>query len=511
MAKIGWRSEVRLVGDASADERPAAREADDARPFVITVIGDFSGATDRTASRRLIDIDRDNLDAVMGRCNVRWHGTLKDLPAGAAAAASVQLIFRELDDFHPDRIVVQVPALRALLETRRALEDPKRFDQVAAGMMRWAKTAPPSVPDAPVASGSPLALDPSGLLDQILDQGSGAAAPLAASPRPSELQQFLEHVVGPHLVRVDRARQAALIEVVDGVLAQQVRSVLHDPAFRRLEAAWRSLRWLVNSTETGTSLKIRILDLSKRELHHESEVNADLDESLLGRQLLEPRSDPPSLLIGNYEFADTTEDIALLHALGRLAQSLRAPLVAAASPVLFGCDSFENLPAAAELQQRLADATSADWLLLRRSPEARWLALALPRLLRRLPYGAKTEPTESFPFEECVGEAAHSQLLWGNPAFGLAGVVADAFTAEGWALNVSAEVHTLEGFPLYFFDQDGTAVTMPCAEVLLNERVVETFGEAGLLPLVSYRDSDTVALPCVQSLATPSAPLVWGS
>jgi type VI secretion system protein ImpC len=510
MEKTGWRSEVRLVGDASADEQPAAREADDARRFVITVIGDFSGATDRPATRRLIDVDRDNLDAVMDRCHVQWRGTL-DAPAETASTAvSVRLTFRELDDFHPDRIVARVPALSTLLETRRALEDPRRCDEVAAEVMRWAGVAPHPVPDAPAASGSPLTLDPSDLLERILDEGRGAAEPPSAPPRSSELQRLVEHVVGPHLVKVDRARQAALVEAVDGVLAQHVRSVLHDPAFQHIEAAWRSLRRLVRAAETGTRLKVRILDLSKGELQHASEVDADLDESLLGRQLLEPRPDPPSLVIGNYEFANTSEDIGLLRALGGLAQRLRAPFVAAASPALFGCDSFDNLPTSSELRQRFEDPRRTQWMLLRGSPEARWLALALPRLLCRLPYGTQTEPIESFAFEEYFGETRRTQLLWGNPAFGVASVVANAFTTEGWALNVSAQVQTLDGFPLYVCDRDGTAETTPCAEVLLSERLLEAFEEAGLVPLVSYRDSDVVAFPCVQSLATPSAPLLWG-
>ena len=400
--------------------------------------------------------------------------------------------------------------LRLLLEARRALDDPRRFEQVAAQVMQWAQvptpatSAPTAAPHQPV-----LDIDPAELLDRILDQGGSAPLPSSGERGLDDLHRFLEQVVGPHVVHIDTARQAALVAAVDEALAQQVRAVLHDPAFQCLEAAWRSLHWLVDRSETGSDLKLRILQRTKSDLQAEWSSAADPEESPLGQLLLEPRQDSPALLVGNYAFAHRPDDLTVLHGLGRLGAALRAPCVVAASPELLGCTSFVDMPSPTVLDQRLHDDAYAAWHTLRQSEEARWLALALPRRLCRLPYGQKTDPTETFGFEEQIRSAAHDDLLWGNPAFAVAVTVAQAFRSAGWNLDVSTEVQQLDGLPLYVSEHDGALVTTPCAEVPLSERVVEGLAEAGLLPLVSYRDSDVVTLPCVQAIAAPRARLAW--
>jgi type VI secretion system protein ImpC len=126
-----------------------------------------------------------------------------------------------------------------------------------------------------------------------------------------------------------------------------------------------------------------------------------------------------------------------------------------------------------------------------------------------LPYGAATESADTFTFEEYITGSAHEQLLWGNPAFAVGAVVAGAFAVAGWSLAPLERGQRLEGLPLYIYHEEGMAMTTPCAEVLLSERVFTALAEAGLVPLVSYRDTDTVALPCIQSLAEPRSLLQW--
>ena len=320
-------------------------------------------------------------------------------------------------------------------------------------------------------------------------------------------------MVRPYLIHIDTARQATLLNAIDQALSQQVRSVLHHPAFQQLEAAWRSVRWLVESAETGAQLKIHMVQLTKGELQQDLAASPALEASGLARLLLDPASVPGSqstaLLIGNYEFTHTPEDLALLVRLGSIAQRLGAPFVAAASPRVLGYVSFTEMPPAGELVRRFQEASYQRWQGFRQSPEARWVALALPRVLLRLPYGSETEPIESFPFEEQMIGFGHDHLLWGNPAFALAVVIAAAFAVEGWSLDFGTRVHRLEGLPLYVYHEEGTACMKPCAEVLLSERVVQALVEAGLVPLASYRNADSVALPCMQSLAEPRSSLTW--
>jgi len=293
-----------------------------------------------------------------------------------------------------------------------------------------------------------------------------------------------------------------------------VRSVLHHPGFQRLEAAWRSVYWLVKRAETGTQLKIPMVHMTKDEIQQDLAANPVLEESGLARLLLAPASvpgsQPATLLLGNYALAHTHEDLGLLERLGGIAQQLRAPFVAAASPRLLGSASFTEIDAASDVVRQLQDPSYQEWHALRRAPVARWLALGLPRLLVRLPYGAATEPIDTFRFEEHITRSDHERLLWGNPAFAVGAVVAGAFAVDGWSLALVERGQRLEGFPLYIYQEEGTAMTKPCAEVLLSERIVTVLVEAGLVPLVSYRDTDTVALPCLQLLAEPRARLRWG-
>jgi type VI secretion system protein ImpC len=131
--------------------------------------------------------------------------------------------------------------------------------------------------------------------------------------------------------------------------------------------------------------------------------------------------------------------------------------------------------------------------------------LAIPRLLCRLPYGRQWDPAETFGFEEGIVGMTHDRFLWGSAAYAVAAVYATAFAEQGWRMNPAAGVPRLDGFPVCVYQKADEAVTKPCAEFLLNERVVEALMEAGLLPVVSHRNSDTVSLPCLQTIAEPRA------
>ncbi len=518
MAKTDWRTEVRLTADVRSNERPARERESGERPFVIVVLGDFAGVTEAgspattSTPRHLVEVDRDNVDALLPRFDVLWRGELQSAAGAAPAPLPVQYTVREFDDFHPDRIVARVEPLRVLLETRRALQDPARFEDVAAEVMRWAgvPSAAPAAPARPPAAAAAIDVKPSELLERILDESPDPGTPSGPQARPGDLQRFLDAVVGPHLVKVNRPQQTALTHAVDAALSQQVRSVLHDPAFQRVEAAWRSLRWLVRTVETGSELKIRVVQLTKDELRSDVAANMLPEDSRLGRLLLEPSVAPPALLIGDYEFTHSRDDVGVLQHVGSITRMLRAPFIAAASGSMLGWEARQEMPSAAAVVRRFEAPDYREWQALRASPEAHWLALAWPRLLGRVPYGAGSDPVESFDLQEFPAGAAHEQLLWVNAAFAVAAVIASAFTAEGWSLDPSLEVQHVEGLPLFVYDEDGTPVTQPCAEGLLNERMVDALVEAGLIPVVAYRDADSIALPCVQSLAIPRAPLTWG-
>ena len=498
-----WRSDVRLGGGVEGEEEGALEARGDEAPFDVLVIGDFGQGGVAPAERRLAKIDRDDFDDEIARFRPAWKGDVRS--ASGTSATQVALSFRALDDFHPDRIIAEIPSFRKIVDARRALDDPKRFEKAASEILAWTPRAAAGgeerkpAPRRTVRSGE--------LLDSILDDAGGDAPAPVVRNLDSEVEKLIEDVVAPHLVEVDKGRQERLVEAVDRGLSEALRLILHQPEFQRLEAAWRGLRWLLDRIESEGRVRLRILHLTRDELEQDLRAGA---RSVLRSQVVEPASVPgsdrPALLVGLYDFGHEDEDIAVLASLGAIASRVGAVFVAGAAPRILGCESFTELPSAKAIGERTQSASFESWSALRSSALAGRLALALPRWLCRLPYGADTEPIESFAFEE-HGDGSHEGLLWAHPGFAVVAVVADAFRSEGWDLDFSSEARELEGLPLYVYDESGEKQVKPCAEVFLSEPTVIALEETGLLPLVSYRGQDRILLRAIQSLATPRAPL----
>jgi type VI secretion system protein ImpC len=218
----------------------------------------------------------------------------------------------------------------------------------------------------------------------------------------------------------------------------------------------------------------------------------------------------PAVLIGDFEVDHSAEDLQLLGMLGAIGQRLHAPFVAAASPSLVGGRSFPELARVRDLAERHKQPEFLPWQQFRRLPQARWVGLTLPRLLSRLPYGAETDRVESFEFEEWTDASGHDDYTWGNGPLPFAALTAAAFGASGWELDLARQVHRLEGIPLHVYRRDGESVATPCAEIVMTDALIDQLRDAGFIPLTSYQSRDLVALPCVQSVSVPRAPLPVG-
>ncbi len=142
-------------------------------------------------------------------------------------------------------------------------------------------------------------------------------------------------------------------------------------------------------------------------------------------------------------------------------------------------------------------------------PEASAIGLALPRFLLRLPYGKKTDPIESFDFEEMPEAPSHEDYLWGNPAFACAALLAQSFSEYGWEMRPGAHAQ-IDGLPLHVYQRDGESELKPCAEALLTEDAAAHILENGLMPLVSLKERDSVRLVRFQSIAKPLRALAGG-
>jgi type VI secretion system protein ImpC len=244
------------------------------------------------------------------------------------------------------------------------------------------------------------------------------------------------------------------------------------------------------------NLKVYLLDIAKPELA--ADLIATYERLIEGA----PGAESWAVLVGNYTFDQTDEDVRLLGRIAAVARQATAPFVAAASPRVLGCGSLAETPEPREWHP----STRESWDALRRLPQARWLGLALPRFLLRLPYGKETGATERFKFEEFGRAAGHEDYLWANAAFACACLLGEAFSESGWNMR-PGEVSEISGLPLHVYRAGGESQLKPCNEALVSERAAEAILDRGLMPLVSSRGSDSVRLIRFQSLADPASAL----
>jgi type VI secretion system protein ImpC len=488
---------------------PIRRDSD--APPRILIMADFSGRGSREApatkpdlaSRPLLAVDADRCNAVMARL----EPTLR-LPL--AAGADLTIRFAQLDDFHPDTLYRRLEPFQALRRTRAHLLDPAHFTQAAAELAPLAAPEPVhSEPPAPVEGDAAL-------LERLLGRAP-AASPVA---RPVEaganiMQNWLRTLVQPHIVHTD-PRQSAWVAAMDAAIGDQMRAILHHPAFQALEAAWRGVHGLIADLDDDGA-RVFLLDVTQQELLLDLRAAAgkpqatSLHTLLIERGVRMPDGQPWTLLVGDYTFGAAPEDIALLATLGSLASQAGGPFLAAAKPELLGCDSAAALadparwsPPSTEAEQR--------WLALRRCEIAPWLGLALPRVLLRLPYGKKTEPVEAFAFEEMPGGRDAETYLWGNPALACARLIAAAFAANGWDFS-PGDMLELDDCPAHVYEEAGERAMQPATEVLLGERALLEILARGPMPLLGHRQRNVARLARFQSLADPPAALagVWRS
>jgi type VI secretion system protein ImpC len=477
--------EVKLDVNAGADPSPAVPDPE--TPFRILLLGDFSGAAARAARPQAgwkpRAIDRDNFDEVLARVGPEFSG----------------LRFREIDDFHPDRIYTENEIFQRLRDVRRMLEEPATFGEAAAEIRSLSKeqsapATPPTTARTASAAEPERPLRPelapgASLLDSIVEAEEPKAP--AAVIRRGELRSFVESVVAPYRVAAENTELPRLRELADAEAGVRMRSMLHHAAFQALEAAWRAVFQLVRATETGSLLQIYLADVSKAELAADLGAADDLRKSRAWRMLVEETGgDGWSLVAGNYAFAQTVDDAEMLGRLAKIMSHAGAPFLAEADPG-GGTEAGEG---------------TRQWERLRQLPEASWIGLAMPRLLLRLPYGKKTDTVESFEFEEMPGVPNHQEYLWGNPAFACVQVLAEAFANSGWEMRPGAGAQ-IDGLPLHVYEAEGEQQVKPCAEVLLTERELDWILDRGYMPLASIRDRDAVRLVRFQSIAKPLARL----
>ncbi|MGH8169874.1 MAG: type VI secretion system contractile sheath large subunit [Steroidobacteraceae bacterium] len=305
----------------------------------------------------------------------------------------------------------------------------------------------------------------------------------------------------------------AIIAEIDKKLSDQVNLILHNERFQQLESAWRGLSYLVSNTETDEMLKIRVLNISKKDLGKtlKKYAGAAWDQSPLFKKLYEEEygqlgGEPYGCLVGDYYFDHTPGDVQLLGQMSQVAAAAHAPFIAGAGPTLMGMDSWQELANPRDLGKIFGAPDYAAWRSLRESDDAKYVGLAMPRFLARLPYGAKTNPVEEFEFEEETTGGNHARYSWANAAYAMAVNVNRAFKTYGWCTSIRGVESggAVEGLPVHTFPSDDGGVDMKCpTEIAISDRREAELANCGLMPLIHRKNTDTAAFIGAQSLQKP--------
>ncbi|MCH7990217.1 MAG: type VI secretion system contractile sheath large subunit [Planctomycetes bacterium] len=351
-----------------------------------------------------------------------------------------------------------------------------------------------------------------GLLDQIIDQGIRPQDEQERETARAAVDVFAQTLVEGKVVGKDAERTLSVwIAEIDKKLSDQLNVVMHAEEFQKLEASWRGLHYLVHQSETGGSLKIRVLNASKKDLLKDLEKASEFDQSALFKSIYTQEFDqfgghPYGALIGDYEFGRHPQDIALLERIAEVAAAAHAPFISAASSKMFGLDSFSDIGKPRDLAKIFDTVEYAKWKSFRESEDSRYVALTMPHTLMRLPYGEDTVPVEAFNFEEDVDGQDHSKYLWGNAAYAFGARLTDSFAKCGWCATIRGVEGggLVEGLPVHTFATDEGEIAMKCpTEVAISDRREKELSDLGFISLLHCKNTDYAAFFGAQSCQKP--------
>jgi type VI secretion system protein ImpC len=347
------------------------------------------------------------------------------------------------------------------------------------------------------------------LLDQILTEGKMARDDFQKERAKDMIGEFVNQVMSGELTlskNMDVAINARIAEI-DRLISAQMNEIMHHEEFQKLEGSWRGLHYLVKNSLTSTQLKIRVMSATKKELLKDFERALEFDQSALFKKIYEDEygmfgGAPFGAIIGDYEFGNHPQDLALLQSIAGVAATSHAPFLSAASPDMFGWDGFGEMTEVRDISKIFDRTEYAKWRSFRESEDSRYVGLTLPHVLGREPYGAATKPTETFRFEEDVDGKDHKKYLWSNAAYSLGTRLTEAFSMHGWCVAIRGVEGggLVDGLPTHTFQTDEGEIAMKCpTEVAITDRREKEFSDNGFIPLVHCKGTDYAAFFATQS------------
>ena len=351
------------------------------------------------------------------------------------------------------------------------------------------------------------------LLDQIVSQGRFGKDTIAQERGKDMVKEFINQVLEGKMTlsRDAEATIGARVAEIDRLVSLQLNEVLHNPAFQKLEATWRGIWHLVTQSETSEMLKIKLLNVPKRDLLRDLQRALDFDQSAFFKKVYEEEfgvfgGAPFGALVGDYEFGRSGEDIELLEKVAQVASAAHAPFLSAAAPEMINLTEYSQLTGIRDVGKVFDSTEYARWKGFRATDDSRYVALTLPHVLMREPYGKDTKQIDEFAFEEGVDGRDHSKYLWGNAAYSLAARLTNSFARYGWCAAIRGVEGggLVEALATHNFRTDEGDVALKCpTEVSITDRREKELADQGFVPLVHCKGTDYAAFFSVQTANKP--------
>jgi type VI secretion system protein ImpC len=351
------------------------------------------------------------------------------------------------------------------------------------------------------------------LLDQIVSEGKVGKDAAAKERGKDMIKQFVSEVLAGSITmsRDTEVMINSRIAQIDHLLSLQLNEIMHAPEFQKLEATWRGLRYVLSQSETSETLKVKILNVSKKDLLRDLQRAPEFDQSALFKKVYEEEfgvfgGAPFGTIVGDFEFDKSGQDIELLEKIAQVAAAAHAPFISAASADMLNLESYTQLDQPRDLAKVFDTTEYAKWKAFRASEDSRYVALTLPHIMLREPYGSATVPIDAFQYEEHVDGTDHSKYLWGNAAWAMAANVNKAFASYGWCACIRGVESggMVEGLPVHNFKTDSGDVAMKCpTETPITDRREKELADLGFAPLVHQKGTANACFFSVQSAQKP--------
>jgi len=235
------------------------------------------------------------------------------------------------------------------------------------------------------------------------------------------------------------------------------------------------------------------------------------DQSPIFKRLYEAEygqfgGEPFGCVVGDYYFDHSPPDVDVLTEMAKVCAAAHCPFIAGTAPTLMRMASWQELAGPRHLTNIFTLPEYEGWRAFRASDDARFVCLAMPRVLARLPYGARTDPIEEFAFEEEERSTSPDQFVWTNAAYLMAVNINRAFKQYGWCARIRGldSGGIVERLPTHTFPSDDGGVSMKCStELSVQDRLASELAGNGLMPLVHRKNSDYAVFLSAQSLQQP--------